>query len=59
MTANDKVLEVLKKSGKAMKGAEIAAAAAIDKKDVDKALKELKKQGAIESPKNCYYAAKK
>lgn len=58
MATNDKVLETLKQAGKPMKGGEIAEAAGMDKKDVDKAIKDLKKLGLIESPKNCYYAAK-
>lgn len=41
-----------------MKGGEIAAAAAIDKAEVDKAIKALVKEGAVESPKRCYYAPK-
>ncbi len=56
MDANAKVLATLKKAGKPMKSAEIAEAAGIEKKDVDKAIKDLKKDGAIQSPKACYYS---
>jgi DNA-binding IclR family transcriptional regulator len=56
MDANEQVLDALKKSGKPMKSAEIAEGAGLDKKAVDKALKDLKTQGKINSPKNCYYA---
>lgn len=52
------VLKTLKKSDKPMKSAEIAAAAKIDKAEVDKALKALKKEEKIESPKMCFYCAK-
>ncbi len=41
-----------------MKAAEIAEQIGVDKKEVDKAIKELKKQGTIESPKACYYGIK-
>jgi biotin operon repressor len=56
MPANTDVLNALKKAGKPLKSAEIAAAAGLDKKDVDKAIKELKKEGLIISPKNCFYS---
>ncbi|MGC8802716.1 MAG: MarR family transcriptional regulator [Bacteroidales bacterium] len=52
------VLTVLKNSGKPMKTAEIAAAAGLDKKEVEKAIKALKSEEKIFSPKNCFYQAK-
>ncbi|MEL7623639.1 MAG: HTH domain-containing protein [Clostridiales bacterium] len=58
MDVNAKVLEVLQASGQPMKSAEIAEKAGEDKKAVDKAIKALKAEGKVESPKNCYYAAK-
>ncbi|WP_346914953.1 HTH domain-containing protein [Clostridium sp.] len=54
----DKVLEVLKNSPEPLKSGEIAEKAGIDKKEVDKAIKSLKAEDKIESPKRCYYAAK-
>ncbi len=59
MDNNKTVLETLKKAGKAMKSSELAEQSGLDKKVVDKALKELKTQGVIDCPKNCYYAIKK
>ncbi len=56
--STEKVLQTLKKSGKSMKSGEIAEACGLDKKDVDKALKSLKSEGKIFSPKNCFYQAK-
>ena len=56
MSNNQKILTALKKAGKPLKSAEIAAAAGIDKKEADKIIKELKKDGSVVSPKNCYYA---
>ncbi|MRI58897.1 MAG: MarR family transcriptional regulator [Epsilonproteobacteria bacterium] len=54
----EKVLEVMKKAGKPLKAAEIAEMLGVDKKEVDKAIKKLKAEGKIESPKRCYYAPK-
>ncbi|NJE30704.1 HTH domain-containing protein [Thermococcus sp. 18S1] len=50
------VFKVLKEAGKPLKSKEIAELAGIDKKEVDKAIKVLKKEGKIVSPKRCYYA---
>lgn len=49
------ILEAMKSAGKALKTGEIADIAGLDKKDVDKAMKELKDEGAIVSPKKCYW----
>jgi biotin operon repressor len=58
MDNNEKVLKALKDAGKALKGGEIADITGIDKKDVDKAIKKLKTEDKIVSPKMCYYEAK-
>jgi DNA-binding IclR family transcriptional regulator len=52
------VLEAMKNAGKPLKAGEIAEAAGLDKKEVDKAMKILKEEGAIVSPKVCYWEAK-
>lgn len=52
------VLQTLKESDKPLKSAEIAEKAGIDKAEVDKALKTLKKEEKIVSPKMCYYSSK-
>jgi len=57
MDSKELVLETLKKSSEPMKAGEIAEVANIDKKEVDKALKALKTEEKINSPKRCYYAA--
>ncbi len=54
----EKVLELLTKSESPLKAGEIAELAGLDRKDVDKAIKLLKKEEKIFSPKNCYYQAK-
>ena len=52
------VLDTLKSAGKPLKGGEIVELSGLDKKDVDKAMKELKKDEMIVSPKRCYWEAK-
>ncbi|MGG7076447.1 MarR family transcriptional regulator [Clostridium sardiniense] len=59
MDIKDKVLEILNNSEEPLKGGQIAEASGIDKKEVDKAIKELKKEEKIISPKRCFYAANK
>lgn len=55
MEIKDKVLGALRNSENPLKAGEIAEAIGEDKALVDKAIKELKKEEAIESPKRCYY----
>ncbi len=56
MSVEEKVLEALEKAGKPLKSGEIAEITGLDKKEVDKIIKKLKKEGKIQSPKRCYYA---
>jgi predicted ArsR family transcriptional regulator len=58
MEIKELVINTLKNSTEPLKAGEIAEKAGIDKKEVDKALKSLKKEEAVISPKRCYYAAK-
>ncbi|SHE89796.1 hypothetical protein SAMN02746089_00982 [Caldanaerobius fijiensis DSM 17918] len=55
MSAKDTVLKVLSEAGKPLKPGEIANLAGIEQKEVQKAIKELKDEGKITSPKRCYY----
>lgn len=55
MSAKEQVLNLLKENSEAMKAGEIATALSIDKKEVDKAIKSLKEEGSITSPKRCFY----
>lgn len=59
MDANEKVIQTLKSAGKPMKAGEIADAAGIDKKEVDKAIKKLVAEGKLHSPQRCFYDVKK
>ncbi|MBK3331733.1 winged helix-turn-helix transcriptional regulator [Persephonella atlantica] len=56
MSVEQKVLDAMKKAGKPLKTGEIAELTGLDKKEVEKVIKKLKKEGKIESPKRCYYA---
>lgn len=53
------VLDVLAQSATPLKSAQIAEIAKLDKKDVDNAIKKLKKDEKITSPKVCFYEVKK
>ena len=52
------VLAFMQKEGKALKSGEISEKMGIDKKIVDKEIKNLKAEGKIDSPKRCFYQAK-
>jgi DNA-binding MarR family transcriptional regulator len=58
METTELVLKTLAEAGKPLKGGEIAEIAGIDKKEVDNAIKKLKKEEKIVSPKVCYYQPK-
>ena len=51
----NKVIDTLKKAGKPLSAGQIAELSGIDRKEVDKAMKKLKTDGRITSPKNCYW----
>lgn len=51
-----KVLETMKAAGAPLNAGKIAELSGLDRKDVDKAMKELKAEGAIVSPVRCKWA---
>ncbi|HKM09184.1 MAG TPA: transcriptional regulator [Candidatus Methanomethylophilaceae archaeon] len=53
MTTKEKVIEAMKEAGKPMSAGEIEKATGIDRKEIDKAFKELKADGTISSPIRC------
>ena len=55
METTDKVLEAMKKAGTPLSAGQIEELSGIARKDVDKAMKELQKNGKITSPKRCYW----
>ena len=53
MAVKDEVIKAMKAAGKPMTAGEVAAATGIDRKEIDKAFKELKAENAIVSPVRC------
>lgn len=53
MSAKEKVLEVMKAAGKPVSAGEVEKMSGLDRKEVDNAFKDLKKENAIVSPVRC------
>ncbi len=58
MEEKDAVLEVMKKEGKPLSAGQITEISGLDRKKVDKAMKALKEEELIVSPKRCYWTPK-
>lgn len=58
MDSTQKVIEAFKKSAEPLNAGKIAELTGIDKKEVEKIMNALKKEGAIVSPKRCYWTLK-
>lgn len=58
MEAVEKVLDAMQKAGKPLSSGQIAELTGLDKKEVDKAMNQLKKEEKIVSPKRCYWEPK-
>ena len=56
--STEKVLATMQAAGKPMSAGQIAEAAGLDRKEVDKAMKVLKTDEMIVSPKRCYWEPK-
>lgn len=50
-----RVLDYFEKSGEVLRPGEVGEALGLEKKDLDKAIKSLKEEGKIFSPKRCFY----
>ena len=59
MNAKEKVLTTMVEAGEPMNAGKIAELSGLDRKEVDKAMKELKEEGAIVSPVRCKWAPAK
>ena len=59
MDFNEVVINTLIAASEPLKAGDIAEKAGIDKKEVDKAIKNLMQAGKLESPKRCFYCPKK
>lgn len=53
MENKEKVLAAMKAAGEPLNAGKIAELTGIDRKEVDKAMKQLKEEGAIVSPVRC------
>jgi uncharacterized protein YaaQ len=56
--SKEKVMAALQSAGKPLKAGEIVDLTGLDRKEVDKAMKALKDEGAIVSPKVCFWQPK-
>jgi biotin operon repressor len=56
METKEKVLATMKEAGTPLNAGKIAELSGLDKKEVDKAMKQLKEEGAIVSPVRCKWA---
>ena len=56
--AAEKVLDAMKKAGEPLNAGKVAEMTGLERKDVDKAMNELKKTERIVSPKRCYWEPK-
>ena len=54
----DIVVKALKESDEPLKGAEISDITGLNRATVDMVIKQLNKEGKLESPKRCYYRLK-
>lgn len=52
----EKVLATMKEAGQPLNAGKIAELSGLDRKEVDKAMKQLKEEGAIVSPVRCKWA---
>ncbi|MFO7576182.1 MAG: hypothetical protein R6W66_00490 [Pelovirga sp.] len=55
MDVKDKVLETMRNENQPLNAGKIADLSGLDRKDVDKAMAQLKKEEKIISPKRCYW----
>ena len=56
MAEKDQILEAMKKAGEPLNAGKIAELTGLDRKVVDKAMAEMKKDGSIVSPVRCKWA---
>jgi len=59
METTDKVLEAIKNAGIPVNAGKVVELTGLDRKDVDKAMTQLKNSGAIVSPKRCFWEPSK
>jgi len=57
MEVTEQVLDVMRSQAEPLNAGKIAELGKLDRKEVDKAMAKLKKEGKIISPKRCYWTA--
>lgn len=55
MESKQLVLDTMRQAGTPLNAGKIAELSGLDRKEVDKAMKQLKDEGAITSPKRCFW----
>ena len=58
METKEQVLQAMREAGKPVSAGEVATLSGIDRKEVDKAMNQLKKEELIVSPVRCMWTAK-
>ncbi|MBE8725123.1 MarR family transcriptional regulator [Flavobacterium hungaricum] len=58
METTDQVLEAIKKAAAPVNAGKVVELTKLDRKEVDKAMKKLKEEGLIVSPKRCFWEAR-
>lgn len=58
MEITEKIIGAMKAQGTALSAGQIAELTGLERKEVDKAMKKLKTEGKIVSPKVCYWEPK-
>ena len=58
MDVKDLVLDAMKKAGEPLNAGKIVELTSLERKEVDKAMNVLKKEGSIVSPKRCFWEPK-
>jgi biotin operon repressor len=56
MEITDKVLDVMRKAGEPLNAGKVAELGGLERKAVDKAMEQLKKEGKIVSPRRCFWS---
>jgi biotin operon repressor len=58
METKDQILDAMKKAGTPLNAAKLVELTGLERKEIDKGMKQLKADGSIESPKTCFWQPK-
>ncbi len=59
MDIKDAIIKAFKDAGEPMRTGEIVEKTGLEKKDIEKAIKKMKDEGVLHSPKRCYVDIKR